>query len=202
MRKEKLEELRSYIEELRTIKKEKIEIDNKSAFLGVEKYDCYLNNGCVIPRERLLKNSYDGGAVVVLPVTKEGKTLLVVQPRPNTKLTVGVELPAGYIEEGKNPVCAAKRELEEETGYVPEEMHFIKSYYQDQGCSGAYNYGYLATGCEKIKEQRLDKDEIIRYFECYYEEALELGEMGYIEDIQSQYILEKSKSYLLKKINR
>lgn len=198
MRKEKLEELRSYIEGLRTIKKEKVEIDNKSTFLGIERYDCYLNNGCVIPREKLLKNGYNGSAVVVLPVTKEGNALLVVQPRPNTKLTVGVELPAGYIEEGENPICAARRELEEETGYVPKEFYLIRSYYQDQGCSEAYNYGFLAIGCEKTKEQKLDKDEIIRYFECYYEEALELIEMGYIEDIQSQYILEKSKSYLKK----
>lgn len=205
MRKEKLEELKSYIKELKTIKKipreQEVIYDLKGkpksrGFLQIESYDCYLNNGRVIPREKILKNKGNGDAAIVLPITKEGNTLLVVQPRPNTKETVGVEFPAGYVEDFEEPMITGERELLEETGYVPEKMIFLDRYYQDQGCSGAYNHSYLALGCEKIKKQQLDKDEIIRYFECRYEEVEELIEMNFISDVNSKYAFSKAKQYI------
>lgn len=194
MRKEKLEELNNYINELKTKRLDIIEKSGK--FISVERYKCRLNNGMVIPREKIIKNGKNGSASVVLPITKEGNALLVVQPRAFTKNTVCVECPAGYIEDGEEPMMAGIRELEEETGYVPKEMMFLASYYQDQGCSSAFNYSYLALGCEKKKMQNLDKNEVIRYFECSFDEALELVDLGYISDVNSQLALEKSKQYV------
>ena len=208
MRKEKLEELRNYIKELQTITKERkkeefiyqgTEPVQRKGFINVESYNCKLQNGIIIPREKIVKGTSDGNAAIILPITKEGNTLLVVQPRVFTKETVCVELPAGYIEDGESPIEAGKRELEEETGYVPTEMKVIASFYQDQGCSSAYNYSILALGCKKIKDQKLDKDEYIRYFECSLDEALELVENGYITDLQSQFTIEKAKSYIYQK---
>lgn len=190
MRKEKLEELKQYIEELKVIKVQELSMPSK--FLSIKRYECILNNGSVIPREKILKNGRDGSASVILPLTKEGNTLLVVQPRPFTNLSVGIELPAGYIEDGEDPMVAAQRELEEETGYVPERLEFLTNYYQDQGCMGALNHSYIAYNCTHKLEQHLDKDEFIRYFECHYDEALELLDLGYIKDAGSQITLEKS----------
>lgn len=207
MRKEKLEELKSYIEELKTIKTERKEEQfiyhqeqpiKRKGFINVESYDCTLQNGIIIPREKIVKGGKDGNAAIILPVTNEGNTLLVIQPRVFTKETVCVELPAGYIEENEDPITAGKRELVEETGYVPEQMQLLASFYQDQGCSAAYNYSMLALGCQKIKDQSLDQDEIIRYFECSFDEALELVDRGYITDLQSQFTLEKAKSLVKK----
>lgn len=194
MRKEKLEELNSYIEELKTVKKVKSNIN--PSFLTVERFDNQLNNGLTISKEKILKGGKDGSAAIILPLTKENETILVVQPRINTKETVSIELPAGYIEENELPDLAAKRELLEETGYVPEEIKLLTSYYQDQGCSSAYNYSFIGLNCIKKYKQNLDKDEIIKYFECSYEEAIELAEMGYIKDVNSLITLEKSKNYL------
>lgn len=208
MRKEKLTELQGYIKELSIKNKELLEKEfvlkegklvEKPGFIRVEKYACKLENGITIPREKIVKGGKDGNAAVILPITKEGNTILVVQPRVFTKQTVCVELPAGYVEDQEDPMLAGKRELLEETGYLPEHMHLLASYYQDQGCSAAYNYSFLATGCKKVQDQKLDKDEFIRYFECQYEEALELMDTGYITDIQSQYTLEKSKTYMKRK---
>lgn len=154
----------------------------------------------MIPREKVIKGGKDGNAVIILPITTEGNTLLVVQPRVFTKETVCVELPAGYIEENEDPLTAGKRELEEETGYVPKTMQLLAGFYQDQGCSAAYNYSMLALGCQKLKEQNLDKDEVIRYFECSFDEAIELVEYGYITDIQSQFTIEKVKSLVKNKM--
>lgn len=205
MRKEKLEELKNDIKELQTITKERqkeefiyqgTEPIQRKGFLKVESYNCKLQNGRIIPRERIVKRGNDGNAVIILPITKEGNVLLVVQPRVFTKETVCVELPAGYSEKEENPLTAGKRELEEETGYVPDEMKLLASFYQDQGCSAAYNHSILALGCTKAKEQNLDKDEIIRYFECSFKEVIELIDHGYITDIQSLYTIEKAKTYI------
>lgn len=193
MRKGKLEELKSYLEELKTIKVTKSK--KVSSFLTVENYDYVLNNGRIISREKIMKNGSDGSSAIILPVTKENNCLLVVQPRNNTKEGVSVEFPAGYIEKNEEAIECARRELEEETGYVPEELELLSSFYQDQGCSSAYNYSYLALNCEKVKDQNLDQDEIIKYFECSFDEVIELEQLGYIKDINSLYTLEKAKQY-------
>ena len=194
MRKEKLEELNSYIEELKVIKRELVGEDNKG-YIKVRHYNFLLNNNIVIVRDKIIKGNGSGSAVVTLPVTKDNEVLLVVQPRV-VREGVLVELPAGYIEDNENPIESIKRELLEETGYTSNNIKHLSSYYQDQGCSDAYNYAYLALDCEKIKEQNLDKDEFIRYFLCSYSEALELVDRGYIKDIQSKYTLELSKKYI------
>ena len=194
MRKEKLEELHSYIEELKIIKRNLLERSNNS-YIKVENYNCLLNNGITIVRDKIIKGNSNGDAVVMIPVTKDNEFLLIVQPRP-VKEGFLVEFPAGYVEDKENPLISAKRELIEETGYYSDNIKYLDSFYQDQGCSEAYNYAYLALDCEKVKEQKLDKDEFVRYFLCNYDEVLELVKMGYIKDIQSKYALELSKKYI------
>lgn len=195
IRKTKLEELNQYIDELKTVKMTESLTDNRK-FLSINSSDCVLNNGKIIRREKLLKNGQNGSAVLILPITKENNTLLVIQPRVFTTSTIGIELPAGYIEKDENPETAALRELEEETGYIPKKIKRVISYYQDQGCSGAFNHSFIAFDCQKVKNQNLDKDEYIKYFECTYDEALELVDMEYINDAGSILLLEKSKVYM------
>ena len=193
MRKEKLDELKSYMEEFKTLREERLE---ETGFITVERKLYTLNSGKSIIRENILKNRKDGSAAIILPLTKEYGTILVVEPRVLTKSGVGISLPAGYIEDGEEPVDAALRELKEETGYVPNRIEEICSYYQDEGCSKALNHSFIAYDVEKKYDQNLDKDEFIKYFECTYEEALELMDMGYINSANSMLTLEKSKQYV------
>ena len=88
--------------------------------------------------------------------------------------------------------------LIEETGYVPSFMQHLGSFYQDQGCSAAFNQSFLAVGCKKNGRQYLDGDEFIKYFECSYDEVLELVNLGYISDCQSQLTIERSRPYMKK----
>ena len=192
MRKEKLEELHSYIEELKVKDMKEVEITGKG-FLSSKRYACTLNNGQSFVRERIIKNGQDGSAAIIVPVTKEGNVLLVVQPRVFCASTIGVEFPAGYIEEGEDPSVSAARELEEETGYTCEQLIPLAKYYQDDGCSAAYNHSFLAINCTKTTNQHLDGDEFIRYFECTFEEMLELAERGYICGVNSLLAIERSK---------
>ncbi len=193
MRKEKLEELNQYKKELQLI--EKKQVHSNPSFLKIEQYTCTLANEQVFNRELLVKGYGTGSAAVILPITESGNVLLVVQPRVFTASTVGVEVPAGYIENQEDPKEAAKRELLEETGYLAANLTLLTSYYQDQGISCAYNYVFLAEGCQKICEQKLDETEIIKYFECTYEEALELIKSGDINDVNSIMALEMGKQY-------
>ncbi len=133
-----------------------------------------LKNGKIIVREEILKNGKNGNAVIILPVTDDKKVIFTIQPRVFTIPTVGIELPAGYVEEGELEEHTVERELREETGYVAKKTVKIAEFYQDQGCSRALNRAFIAYGCEKKYEQDLDKDEYIKTFECTYDEALEL----------------------------
>lgn len=194
MRKEKLEELNEYVELLKTKRKKLMEMTGD--FIKVNKYLVELNNGEVITREKILKGNNDGNASIVLPVTVDGNVILVVQPRVFTRSGVGIELPAGYVDVGEEYEDAARRELFEETGYVPENIRLLGQFYQDQGCSAAYNKSFLAEGCRKIGPQSLDGSEFIKYFECSVDELYELVELGMINDLQSQYTIEKAKQYI------
>lgn len=196
MRKEKLEEINKLIEKYKTIKVENKHAVTGKSFLQISQADYTLANGETITRDTLTKNGIAGSSCVILPITENNEVILVAQARVNTKLGVGIELPAGLRENDEDPKEAALRELQEETGYTTDNLIHLSESYQDEGCSSATVNSYLALNCKKVSEQKLDSDEFLDIFYCTVPEVYEMMDKGYIMGGISQLALEKSRKYL------
>ncbi len=155
----------------------------KGNFLALSQERFTLANGTTIPRECIQKKNTH--AIMVIPETIEHRFVMVIQPRPFSKTGVSIEFPAGYVEQEEGLEEAAKRELEEETGYHWQEVHPITSYYQDIGCSRAQISLFHAKNCEKKTVQHLDDSEMITFIEVSFQELLELFQNGMVCDANS-----------------
>lgn len=107
-----------------------------------------LPDGKIAKRE-LIKHP---GAVAIIAVTDEGKIVMVEQFRKALERNI-VEIPAGKLEKGEEPLASAARELEEETGYVCETLELVTSFYTSPGFADEIVYVYEARGLSKKKIQ-------------------------------------------------
>ena len=87
---------------------------------------------------------HPGGAVVV-PILEDGSVMMVRQLRyPFSKHLL--ELPAGKLNIGEDPALAARRELEEETGWIAGDLEKLTSIYTTPGFCDEELHIFLATG--------------------------------------------------------
>lgn len=101
------------------------------------------------------------GAAAVIPVTADGKILMVRQYR-NALDRLTLEIPAGKLDDPKEPTldCAA-RELEEETGFRSENIEFLLSLNTTVAFCDEHIDIYLARDLVPSR-QHLDEDEVIQ----------------------------------------
>lgn len=130
------------------------------------------------------------GGVVILAV-KGYKILLVKQFRYPLK-EVMFELPAGKLEIGEDPFEAAKRELEEETGYCANKWTQLGYVYTSPGYSDEKLYLYKAEDLE-FTHCHPDEGEIIEAFEYSYEDVLKMVDNGEINDAKTLCALLRAK---------
>jgi ADP-ribose pyrophosphatase len=99
--------------------------------------------------------------VNVLPVTTDGKIILVKQYRYALGVW-SIEVPGGIMDPHEtNPEEAAKRELLEETGYSCGKIEEVAIIAPNPAIQNNRMYCYLATGCELTHEQSFDENEEI-----------------------------------------
>ena len=84
------------------------------------------------------------GAAAVA-VDDQGQVLLVRQSRPAVGAHV-LELPAGLIDPGEQPIDCARRELQEETGYLAAELRPLVAFYTSPGFTDELIHIFVATG--------------------------------------------------------
>lgn len=87
---------------------------------------------------------HPGGAVIV-PVLDDRRVLLVKQLRYPLGKHV-LELPAGKLHPGEDPLTAAVRELEEETGWTAVSVRKLTSIFTTPGFCDEVLHIFLATG--------------------------------------------------------
>jgi ADP-ribose pyrophosphatase len=124
------------------------------------------------------------GAAAVLPVTDDGKILMVRQYR-NALKRFTLEIPAGKVDSPDEPrVLCAFRELEEETGMKvsrPEDLEFLIRINTTVAFCDEEIDIFIARGLIK-SHQHLDEDEEINVVPMELEKLLEMIYKGEIKD--------------------
>jgi ADP-ribose pyrophosphatase len=136
-------------------------------------------DGRTAKREIVVHN----GAVAMVAVDEKDNILLVRQFRtPAGKVLL--EVPAGTIEQGEKPDETVPRELQEETGYLPQKVTKLGGFYSAPGFSTEFIHIYLTTN---LKPSRLEADDTkeIELIRMPVNEAKKLIDSGTICDAKS-----------------
>lgn len=151
--------------------------------ISVQVDDVELPNGKQSKRE-LVKHP---GAVAIIPITSEGKIVMVKQFRKPLEKEI-IEIPAGKLEEGELPEVTARRELEEETGYTTNKLEYIQSFYTSPGFADEILYVYVTNELKAMTEKAaLDEDEFVELMEVTLEEAEQLIKEEKIHDAKTVF---------------
>ena len=153
---------------MRNLKQIKVESDVllKTGILTIEEDLVEMPSGLQVKRVIVRKAS----AVVVIPILESGEVVLVRQWRYPTARAL-LELPAGILEPGEDPIEAAKRELQEEAGFYPGKLHEVMASYTAPGYCDEMLSFYIATNLSPSKLPG-DFDEDIEVVIMSIEEAL------------------------------
>ncbi|MFC2017096.1 NUDIX hydrolase [Chloroflexota bacterium] len=97
--------------------------------------------------------------VAVIVVDADDNVLLVKQFRKSVEKEL-LEIPAGGIEPGEDPETTVRREMREETGYLPRRVERLGGFYSTPGYCTEYLYLYLATDLIPSQLQAEDTESI------------------------------------------
>ena len=148
-------------------------------FLKVHKDRVRLPDGSEGSREYI----HHPGAVLIVPLFDDGRVLLERQYRyPQGREFI--EVPAGKREPNEDPLQTAKRELEEETGYVASDWKHVGVVHTAIAYSDEAIEMYIAKGLEK-REAKLDAGEFLEVLTVPLDEAVAMVRDGRITDSKS-----------------
>jgi len=120
------------------------------------------------------------GYAMVVPLLDDGRVLLERIYRYTVQETL-LECPSGGLD-GDPPELAARRELEEETGWVANRMTSLGSFYGSDGISDECAHFFLATGVTPTGVMKREPTEQIELELMPFERAVELVFTGGIAD--------------------
>lgn len=134
------------------------------------------------------------GAVCVIPVTDEGEVIMVRQFRyPFGRVLL--EIPAGKLEPNEDPLDAARRELEEESGVVADRVDFMGELYTTVAFTDEKIYTYIATGLT-FKDSHPDEDEFVEVVKIPLSTLVKMVMDGEIKDSKTQVAILKAERIL------
>ena len=134
------------------------------------------------------------GGVGIIAVTDDGLVPTVTQYRIAAR-SMMLEIPAGKMEYGEDPLKCGIRELEEETGYKAEKVVHLGEYYATPGyCEEKINI-YLATGLSKTN-QHLDDGEFLTVEHIPLDKLYEMAMNNEIHDMKTALAIMKAKAII------
>ncbi|HHW45571.1 MAG TPA: NUDIX hydrolase [Clostridiales bacterium] len=163
----------------------------KGRIINLRVDDALLPNGKPALREVV---EHPGG-VCVAALTKDNELLMVNQFRYPYMEEV-LELPAGKLNPGEDPLECGRRELEEETGAVADEYVSLGQLYPSPGYCDEIIYMYAAKGLQ-LGDSRPDEDEFLNLKKVPLKTAVDMIMKGEIKDAKTQAAV--LKLYLLVK---
>ena len=120
------------------------------------------------------------GAVVVLAFDKDDRVLLI-RSRRYAIGQILIELPAGTLEKGEDPINCAGRELLEETGYLAGRLVPIGNFFTSPGILSEKMYAFAAYDLEQ-QQTALEEGEEIELMPTPYDAAVRMIKDGQIHD--------------------
>jgi ADP-ribose pyrophosphatase len=123
------------------------------------------------------------GSCVIVPVFADGKVAVVRQYRHAAGKEL-LELAAGTLEVGEDPLTGAIRELEEEIGVTAGKIEKLTEFFISPGFVTEKMHVYLATELTETS-QRLEADEILTVERYSFEQLHEMIRLGEIEDAKT-----------------
>ena len=151
----------------------------KGPIFGVRRDEVIEPNGVTTTREVITHS----GSVVVLPVLRDGRILMIRQYRYATKQYLW-ELVAGRIDEGEGVKQAAARELREETGYRAKQFSVFLDVFPTPGFLEERMYLLLAKGLT-AGEAQPEEDEKILSRAYSVKELKQMMRKGKLRDAKS-----------------
>ncbi len=158
-------------------------INSKNIYEGkvfnITKDDVELSDGYKTIREVV---HHSGGVVIV--AEKNEQILMVQQFRYPTK-EILYELPAGKLDKGNEDILsAAKRELEEETGFIAKDWESLGFIWTSPGFCNEKLYLFKAIDLT-YKGQHLDEGEILNYIAIDKDKVFDMVKTGKINDAKT-----------------
>lgn len=137
------------------------------------------------------------GAVAVVPVTDDGKVIVERQFRYPLNQVI-TEIPAGKLDSfTEDRLAAAKRELEEETGYTADTWQELGDFHPTAAYCDEKITLYLATGLHQ-GDRHLDEDEFLNVVAVPMETLVADIMAGRITDGKTQVAILKAAQLLSK----
>ncbi len=120
------------------------------------------------------------GGVAVLPLHDDGTVTLIRQLRPAVS-TVMLELPAGRLDPGEEPVACGMRELAEETGLLAARLDPLGYINTSPGVFDEVIHLFLATDLVQSEASQEDYEDI-ETVRLPIDDAVEMARDGRISD--------------------
>jgi|LakMenEpi03Aug12_release.lakeMendotaPanAssembly.Ray.scaffolds.fasta_scaffold00409_49 ADP-ribose pyrophosphatase len=147
------------------------EIVYKKKWMNIKEEACKLPDGQIIDSYIIVDVPHFCNVFVV---TAADEVIMVKQYRHAAGM-VSIEMPGGMIDEGEDPMVAARREMQEETGYTSEEMSLLYAISTNPALESNRAWFFLAKNAVHNQATALDQYEdieLIKYTKSAFMQCL------------------------------